>query len=254
MPASTRITDFFRKRLIDDSQDVPKHEKPAVSKDDEIVAKRTKQTYLDLGQSPFKTCPVCNMCYDPSFPDDLKKHRKHYSKVLKEFPNGTILIPTGIPLDRCSRVVGYQMIMVTSDSAARAMLSLVEKINDHLMSAAALDFDQRQYKIYLAVDDASMVAGMVLAESQPEAFPSKDLCEIDRSQEPVKVILGISRIWVAPRRRKQGLASAMLDFVRETFAKPVKISKRMVAFSQPTSDGFALAMAYSHPNPCLVYL
>ncbi|KAI4737609.1 hypothetical protein E4T50_11923 [Aureobasidium sp. EXF-12298] len=126
-----------------------------------------------------------------------------------------------------------------------------------------------RYKLYLYVDSGRCV-GLCLAEGIEKAFkviePKKKAkvekereaqeAEEDRetsdsekvrtsellsiSEETDAAAIGISRIWTSRGSRKKGIARALLKCVAKTFL-PKVTSKDMVAFSQPTEMGTALA-------------
>ncbi|KAK6005834.1 hypothetical protein QM012_007476 [Aureobasidium pullulans] len=126
-----------------------------------------------------------------------------------------------------------------------------------------------RYKLYLYVDNGKCV-GLCLAEGIEKAFqvieprtkirPKKQgeaqETEEDReasgseraranellsiSEEADEAAIGISRIWTSRGLRKKGIAKALLKCVAKTFL-PKVTSKDMVAFSQPTEMGTALA-------------
>jgi N-acetyltransferase len=126
------------------------------------------------------------------------------------------------------------------------------------MGAAPLDLRRDAYQCYV-VAEGRRVLGLCLAEpiaqahaARPHADPAM-VCAL-AGDGPVPAALGIARIWVAPERRKRGLATALLDAVRAAFAEPLVVGKRMLAFSQPTAAGYALAASYVAPLQPLVYL
>jgi N-acetyltransferase len=74
------------------------------------------------------------------------------------------------------------------------------------------------------------------------------------SKVPQPAICGINRIWVSSQHRRQRIASRMLDAVRERFIYACKLEPKDLAFSQPTSDGKALARQYLGTDRFLVYV
>ncbi|KAI4804932.1 hypothetical protein E4T44_11364 [Aureobasidium sp. EXF-8845] len=123
-----------------------------------------------------------------------------------------------------------------------------------------------RYKLYLYMDNGRC-AGLCLAEGIDKAFrvvePEKKVDkekaeEMDKereasdpaearrnellsiSQDADEAAIGISRIWTSQGSRKKGIARALLKCVAKTFLSKVT-SKDMVAFSQPTEMGTALA-------------
>lgn len=123
-----------------------------------------------------------------------------------------------------------------------------------------------RYKLYLYMDNGRCV-GLCLAEGIEKAFrvvePKKkvekekgaeageelkvpDSTEaqgselLSISQDTDEAAIGISRIWTSQGSRKKGIARALLKCVAKTFLFKVT-SKELVAFSQPTEMGTALA-------------
>ena len=123
-----------------------------------------------------------------------------------------------------------------------------------------------RYKLYLYMDNGRCV-GLCLAEGIEKAFrviePQKEVnaeeraeTEVEKkasdsteaqrsellsiSQDSDEAAIGISRIWTSRGSRKKGIARALLKCVAKTFLSKVT-SKELVAFSQPTEMGTALA-------------
>ncbi|KAI5198554.1 hypothetical protein AUEXF2481DRAFT_33214 [Aureobasidium subglaciale EXF-2481] len=122
-----------------------------------------------------------------------------------------------------------------------------------------------RYKLYLYINSGRCV-GLCLAEGIDRAFkviepkimgevkqkdeeetsskasgtetPGCELLSI--SEKADEAAVGISRIWTSQGSRKKGIARALLKCVAKTFLSKVT-PKDMVAFSQPTEMGTALA-------------
>lgn len=260
MPTA-RLTDFFAKRLRDDDGDVDgvKKKKKKIAKDIldkplSPVKKHTpKQMYLDLGQRPHITCKDCGMCYDPSFKADTLEHSKHHAKHLMAREGMGLRLPgKAVPM----LVEPFKMAGLTlkvNGVESKAVQRVIEWINDECMAAAPLDFDAKaDYKAYFVVDSESVICAFALAEPIQEAFRSRPhpdpsmVCALLEGVVPASI--GISRIWVAPRMRSRGIGKVLIDVIRETFARPVVASKAMLAFSQPTQQGYVLARSYLRSN------
>ncbi|KAI5237865.1 hypothetical protein E4T43_07838 [Aureobasidium subglaciale] len=125
--------------------------------------------------------------------------------------------------------------------------------------------DADRYKLYLYINSGRCV-GLCLAEGIDRAFkviePKRRVeveqkdeqetsskvsgtetpgCELlSISEESDQAAIGISRIWTSQGSRKKGIAKALLKCVAKTFLSKVT-PKDMVAFSQPTEMGTALA-------------
>mmetsp|Transcript_98152 Transcript_98152/g.194373 ORF Transcript_98152/g.194373 Transcript_98152/m.194373 type:complete len:196 (+) Transcript_98152:233-820(+) len=118
--------------------------------------------------------------------------------------------------------------------------------------------------ILLAVQGRRVV-GLVSAErltpdQKLQCMPDEDspgLALVEPGVHPHGIFqtaaLGIFLIWVRRSERRKGLASAMVDVVRQVATLPgqVMASAGQVAFSQPTKLGFAFAKRYA--GQALVY-
>ncbi|TYG54116.1 hypothetical protein E1A91_D09G152300v1 [Gossypium mustelinum] len=72
-------------------------------------------------------------------------------------------------------------------------------------------------------------------------------------KEAVHAVCGIRAIWVTPSNRRKGIATQLLEAVRKSFSKGYVTEKSQLAFSQPSSDGQALASNYIGTRSFLVY-
>ncbi|XP_022766972.1 protein CHROMOSOME TRANSMISSION FIDELITY 7 [Durio zibethinus] len=72
-------------------------------------------------------------------------------------------------------------------------------------------------------------------------------------EEAIPAVCGIRAIWVAPSNRRKGIATQLLEAVRKSFCMGFVIEKSQLAFSQPSSDGQALASHYIGTGSFLVY-
>jgi N-acetyltransferase len=86
------------------------------------------------------------------------------------------------------------------------------------------------------------VLGMVTAEHITEAFVLESCSE--RSTESLKAMVGIHKIWVHQKCRKEGIASMLIDTVRSKFVYGLVVPAEMIAFSSPTVAGMGLAGHY----------
>lgn len=84
-----------------------------------------------------------------------------------------------------------------------------------------------------------------------EALPTKSL-QVDLAV-PTVAVLGVSRIWVAPKYRRKGIATRLLEAGRNSFVYGAIVPKSQVAFSQPTEDGLKLATEYFGKEDFSIY-
>ncbi|XP_024527966.1 protein CHROMOSOME TRANSMISSION FIDELITY 7 [Selaginella moellendorffii] len=70
---------------------------------------------------------------------------------------------------------------------------------------------------------------------------------------PVAAACGIRGLWVMHSFRRKGIASRLLDTIRDDFAFGSQIKLDKLAFSQPTGDGIAFASSYLDTDRLLIY-
>jgi ESCO1/2 acetyl-transferase/zinc-finger of acetyl-transferase ESCO len=69
---------------------------------------------------------------------------------------------------------------------------------------------------------------------------------LERSRQPNKATIGIHQIWVHSKFRNCGIASALVDSVRERTVFGMVVPAGHVAYSSPSVAGAAFARRYSH--------
>ncbi|KAJ0022819.1 hypothetical protein NQD34_014953, partial [Periophthalmus magnuspinnatus] len=226
-------------------------------------------TNKDAGQKHFGpvACSVCGMLYSAANPEDESQHLLFHNqfisavkyvgwkkeRILSEFPDGKI-------------------ILVLPDDPKYA-LKKIEEIRE--MVDNDLGFQQveskcpSKTKTFLFISNDKKVAGCLIAEHINEGYrvieepaPSgsegeKVMFERQRawccSTTAEPAICGISRIWVVSTMRRQGIASRMLDCLRNNFIYGSNLSKDEIAFSDPTPDGKLFATHYFGTSQFLVY-
>uniref|UniRef100_A0A671MN22 N-acetyltransferase ESCO1-like n=1 Tax=Sinocyclocheilus anshuiensis TaxID=1608454 RepID=A0A671MN22_9TELE len=223
----------------------------------------------DAGQKAFGavTCNVCGMLYSPSSPEDESQHLLFHNqfisavryvgwkkeRILGEYPDGKI-------------------ILVLPDDPKYA-LKKVEEIRE--MVDNDLGFQQvetkvpSQTKTFLFISNDKKVAGCLIAEHIQEGYRvieesglegsegEKVMYERQRawccSTVPEPALCGISRIWVFSMMRRRGIASRMIECLRNNFIYGSHLSKDEIAFSDPTPDGKLFATHYCGTSQFLVY-
>uniref|UniRef100_A0A673BPX3 Titin-like n=2 Tax=Sphaeramia orbicularis TaxID=375764 RepID=A0A673BPX3_9TELE len=227
------------------------------------------QTIIDAGQKHFGAvaCSVCGMLYSASNPEDESQHLLFHNqfisavkyvgwkkeRILAEFPDGKI-------------------ILVLPDDPKYA-LKKVEEIRE--MVDNDLGFQQvetkcpSQTKTFLFISNDKKVGGCLIAEHIQEGYRvieepipegsegEKVMFERQRawccSTTPEPAICGISRIWVVSMMRRQGIASRLIECLRNNFIYGSYLSKDEIAFSDPTPDGKLFATHYFGTSQFLVY-
>ncbi|XP_055737105.1 mucin-2-like [Salvelinus fontinalis] len=227
------------------------------------------QAIIDAGQKHFGpvTCSVCGMLYSAANPEDESQHLLFHNqftsavryvgwkkeRILGEYPDGKI-------------------ILVLPDDPKYA-LKKVEEIRE--MVDNDLGFQQvetkcpSQTKTFLFVSNDKKVAGCLIAEHIQEGYRvieeavpegsegEKVMFERQRawccSTNPEPALCGISRIWVFSMMRRRGIASRMIECLRNNFIYGSYLSKEEIAFSDPTPDGKLFATHYCGTSQFLVY-
>ncbi|KAM9487912.1 uncharacterized protein esco1 isoform 1-T2 [Clarias gariepinus] len=213
------------------------------------------------------SCNVCGMLYSPSTTEDETQHLLFHNqfisavryvgwkkeRILGEYPDGKI-------------------ILVLPDDPKYA-LKKVEEIRE--MVDNDLGFQQAdtkvpsQTKTFLFISNDKRVSGCLIAEHIQEGYRvieepvpegserEKVMFERQRawccSTVPEPAVCGISRIWVFSMMRRRGIASRMIECLRNNFIYGSHLSKDEIAFSDPTPDGKLFATHYCGTSQFLVY-
>ncbi|KAL6486627.1 hypothetical protein MHYP_G00060190 [Metynnis hypsauchen] len=235
----------------------------------ELKKQDDDQLIIDAGQKQFgaTTCGSCGMLYSADSPEDNFQHTQFHQRfldtikfvgwkkerIIAEFWDGKIILV--LPEDPkyatkkaedvrriADTELGFQQVSLSSPSAART---------------------------YLFINSDRMVVGCLVAEPVRQAFrvlvqpeKKKDMTKEDFMERhrawccstvPEKAICGISRIWVFSLMRRKGIATRMLDTVRNSFMYGSHLTKEEIAFSDPTPDGKLFATKYCGTPAFLVY-
>ncbi|KAM9421800.1 N-acetyltransferase ESCO2-like isoform 1-T1 [Salvelinus alpinus] len=232
-------------------------------------AEADDQLIIDAGQKQFgaTTCGSCGMIYSADILEDNFQHTQFHKRFL-----GSIKF-VGWKKERV--VADFwdgKIILVLPDDPKYA----VRKAEDvRQLADNELGFQQvslscpSQAKTYLFVNSDRMVVGCLIAEhirqgfrvlEQPEQtkdMTKEDFMEHHRvwccSTTPEKAICGVSRIWVFSLARRKGIATRMLDTVRNSFMYGGHLTKEEIAFSDPTPDGKLFATKYCETPAFMVY-
>ncbi|XP_007255474.3 N-acetyltransferase ESCO2 [Astyanax mexicanus] len=227
------------------------------------------QLIIDAGQKQFgaTTCEACGMLYSVDSPEDNFQHTQFHQRFLD-----TIKF-VGWKKERgMAEFWDGKIILVLPDDPKYATKKAedVRRIADTELGFQQVSLSSpKAAKTYLFINSDRMVVGCVVAEPVRQAFrvleqPEKpkdmtkeDFMERHRawccSTVPEKAICGISRIWVFSMMRRKGIATRMLDTVRNSFMYGSHLTKDEIAFSDPTPDGKLFATKYCGTPTFLVY-
>uniref|UniRef100_A0A3B3R1U7 Establishment of sister chromatid cohesion N-acetyltransferase 1 n=1 Tax=Paramormyrops kingsleyae TaxID=1676925 RepID=A0A3B3R1U7_9TELE len=235
----------------------------------ELSSSRAKGPKRDAGQKHFGavTCSVCGMLYSASNPEDESQHLLFHNqfisavryvgwkkeRILGEYPDGKIILV--LPDD--------------PKYALRKVEEIREMVDNDLGFQQVETKSPSQTKTFLFISNDKKVVGCLIAEHIQEGFRvieeatpecsegEKVMFERQRawccSTTPEPALCGISRIWVFSMMRRKGIASRMIECLRNNFIYGSHLSKEEIAFSDPTPDGKLFATHYCGTSQFLVY-
>ena len=239
-----------------------------------------KQMTLNFGQKPQKAskCLECGLFYNPSDKEDNQIHLKYHSdneralkytelkceKVVETFPGGKcIVIEAGIDskqmLYKALTLLNYVDMQLGINENGGSTLG--SPINDPDSLAKRMNIqDSTKFYVY-ASQTTKKIVGFCVAERIDKAYKIVYLngrqetssFTYDENCAAERVKCGISRIWVDPSMRRQGIASRLLDCVRLNFLFIRSLELKDMAFSDPTHFGQAFAKGYFKTDSFLVY-
>jgi len=246
---------FYKDTAKTDSQRIVSPDKSRGKRT--FVCKDPKQLILDVGQDRGPTqCRTCGAIYVKGNPDDESSHDKTHNQVndklkylgwrnerkcFEDLDGKILIVQPGDPKFMWKKVDD--------------VLSVVD--NDLGFADPCKIRNPDKSKVFMYVSDKKVV-GFTLAESidsgfriipQPDGPVNSYTCTT--TPEPVKV--GVSRIWVTHDYRKRGIASKLVDSVRDFFILGSAIKQDEYAFSDPTINGIDFASSYTNKKDFLVY-
>jgi GNAT superfamily N-acetyltransferase len=128
------------------------------------------------------------------------------------------------------------------------LLELAQHVNEELGAVVETVKDSQCF-VYIS---RNKIRGVVICRSITSAFLLQD--QNTCSSNSVPASCGISRIWVHPSCRKQGIARRLLEHARLNFVFGSELAIHDLAFSQPTEAGYALGCRYFGRRDFPVYL
>lgn len=228
--------------------------------------------FLDLGQKSFgasKQCTLCGMLYVLGDVDDEKRHQSFCSKAavgptlasakgfptLATFDDGrdvVVAVKGGqkrwqhlTAVDAILKVVQAEL-GSELDFASEAETILFYLRGKSVLGCLVTEGIHPSQLVTLSATKTSTEA--IVAAKDKENNLSRSCKEPSKEVElskPNNVTLGIKLVWVVGTSRRQGVAGRLIDTSRRTFEFGRIVNREHVAFSQPTTDGLAMALAYS---------
>ncbi|XP_034122677.1 N-acetyltransferase eco isoform X2 [Drosophila guanche] len=248
-----KLFPIFTQRL----QPVPQkttRRKPDTSMRLQSAATGSNQYQIDAGQKAFgaRQCQQCGLVYTVHEPEEEKLHREYHSSihilrfkgwldedivaVCPEWSNdGRIIrINERAPAVRLDRL--------------KAIIGVVDKELGYSSYIVP-----KEFYAFFAIQKQQIV-GFCLVQPLAQAHRFIHVDGTDYfSEETYEASCGVSRIWVSPLHRRQGIASQLIRTVQSHTILGQKISMDRIAFSTPTDDGRALARYITRTDNFLTY-
>ena len=222
-----------------------------------------KQVYLDLGQKHFDQteCRLCGMLFTPGVEQDEKAHKAFCKSQIIRFSLckemnqvdtfeddkfGIVHITFRDDRATLKRVKLFKTAVVDKD------MGFVDEGNRALKcdpgeSVFLCIYRKEQRPIaFLSTERIQFAYALSDDALQTDKLVCSDLPKSD-------AVLGIRQVWVHRDFRYKGIARRMLDTARSRAVYNYHVPKNMLAFSQPTVQGRALASAYCGASGTLVY-
>ncbi len=101
--------------------------------------------------------------------------------------------------------------------------------------------------------DSTPAVDAILSRNDSALTPSAARSLVSLEGDDVPVEVGISRIWVHTRHRRQGIATKLVDALRSHFRYGDTIPKSRIAMSQTSTPGTLFASHYFETPRFLIY-
>ncbi|KAJ1732496.1 hypothetical protein LPJ72_003395, partial [Coemansia sp. Benny D160-2] len=252
---------------------------------------KREQTFLDFGQKPLglELCQICGMAYQRGKEEDEDLHTRFHrswqqkqtrllswdvESMTAENKSQIEFVPyrkncgnkskarIGKQQSESMAAIVFVYPQVCSKREVVRALAIINVANEHLgaVKLSCKDLEHSQRKILLYISPDGRVEGCILAEAIQSARRIVVEEETQLVDSAVRLLedgepaaCGISRIWVPSTARRCGIASQMIGALCKRFAYGCELSRDMLAFTQPTSEGRALAEASFGRRDFLVY-
>uniref|UniRef100_A0A0K8STR2 N-acetyltransferase ESCO2 n=1 Tax=Lygus hesperus TaxID=30085 RepID=A0A0K8STR2_LYGHE len=216
------------------------------------------QMLLDCGQSKLREveCPVCQLVYVQGVAEDEDHHLKYHSTV-------TQMKYTGFKNERIAGIDGPNKVvmvrMIGEDARIWKKALDYKRVVDAELGAPTSDTQPDQVYLYIKDKQVMGLLSAVMLSEANRLLPLSDALNTDPnipslcSEESYPAKCGITRLWVSPNARKQGIATAMANALRRNFMFGTILDLDDIALSSPTADGRIFGFKYFKRNDFLVY-
>ncbi len=225
-----------------------------------------KQLFLDYGQKDFeaKCCPRCGMSYTPGLKVDEDSHARFCDSNQEK-----IRLNANIKKLVCYTSDVSILLFQPRHFETKCLKNVIRKILDFKRCKVDVEMGFVSAKkwperCFLAVklDNFGHIVGVLVVERLESSRDILDaLQEVDgvittKKSNPLtraRPILGVLQVWVSSLHHRRGIASSLLDVVRENAVYGFVTPRDRVAFSQPTVSGYKFACSYTNQESIHVY-
>lgn len=159
--------------------------------------------------------------------------------------------------------LGGRVVMISSEDPShcwRKVEEIVEIVDEELGFSENGIQTRENTKAFLYVLKHRIV-GCLIAETLRKAYkviPQESSTQgtgrvMCCSETPTKVWAGISRLWVLQSQRGKGIASTLVDAMKDNMIRNYFLTMDEIAFSDPTESGMRFAETYTGKPDFLVY-
>ena len=232
------------------------------------------QLHIDLGQKVFDatTCLACGVVSCPGDVGDARAHARVCASAGAGASGGikggvSVLLPWGRP--RSEAPLSYAqgesiaVFRAAADDAAGVTArgaTLSARLASELGVGSAPPreaISSARSSLFVALYTSGALAGALVAVRAGRGAIARrltarfdatrgDALELTVSPQAIRTnpILVISQIWVAPSARRCGVGRALLDAATKHAIYAYVVAKEDIAFTNPTADGYRLAVSY----------
>lgn len=199
------------------------------------------------------TCKECGMSYIKSVKSDSLHHLKYHDKVINglKFNLKTYEIVNKVSEDEFIIVVN-----TLAKQQVKFALEFLEIVNNSLNASDENDcWLHNNGKVYIYIKKSRAVGILVAEKVEFGSWYSIKHQTIVNSKIKIPLVCGISRVFVSKSQRRSGTASCLLNTLTGSFIYGIKLSKRQVGWSQPSTIGSKLAESFNsvrHANGALL--
>lgn len=235
----------------EETDDIVAKKKPAGRRNSMKVLPKS-QMVLDCGQRVIgtTTCNECEMVYCVDSAEDVKAHNKFHNELKYRFEIPKLFIDTMLFYNRDMDDYKVYFVGTFTDEKFRKLIDKhLRTINTYLGYVVEDDnlwvMEKRVFLTIMKKDERMLIGGILIIEKLSKAWTHLSEKEIIAEDDVNDWIAGVDRIWVDPEVRLKGVATALLDAAttqdRQMQFRPRRLR---VAFSDPTSDGEAIAKRF----------